>query len=864
MLAENKADYDDLHDLVIDNDTGARRATGLTLKLTLSIALCWSLFQIWVASPLPFVVAEYVPSLRFLVIDATRSRYIHLSFAMLLVYLSYPATKKSSRDKVPVADWCFAIVATFSSLYLLVFYNDLAGRAGMATKFDVAISIVGIALLIEATRRALGPPLAIIASVFLFYTYAGQYMPEVLVHKGHNLTKIASHQWLATEGVFGIALGVSTGFVFLFVLFGALLEKAGAGNYFIKVAFSLLGHFKGGPAKAAVLSSAMTGLISGSSIANVVTTGTFTVPLMRKVGFSREKSGSVEVASSVNGQLMPPVMGAAAFLMVEYIGIPYVEVIKHAFVPAIISYIALLYIVHLEALKLNMKTLPKRNSLPFTMAILRSLIILSSIIIVAAICYYVFMFLKTHLKGVGVATIMLIILSTYVFLIKIKSGYPDLDDNPDKEMTELPEVGPTVKSGLHYILPIMVLIWCLMIERFSPGLASFWATTAMMFIMMTQKPLTNYFRNKKNYHAALKEGFSDLVDGLITGARNMAGIGVATAAAGIIVGVVTQTGVGNKMTEIVSIVAGDSIMIMLLFTAFICIILGMGLPTTANYIVVSSLMASVVVELGKQNGLIIPLVAVHFFVFYFGIMADVTPPVGLASFAAAAVSGGDPIRTSFQAFLYSMRTMILPFLFIFDNRLLLIGVDSFLEGTIIFIKATFAILIFSSATQGFLVVRNKIRESILLLVVSMSLFMPSLVINRFVAPEKTFDPSKIYEIVNNLPSDESVKLEVLGLDFLGDEKKFFIDIKFDDLETAEAKLDNYGISLYENDENKMLVSIVRFGSPAHKDGLEMDFEIRNLSIKQKQPSNFVVYIPAIVVLMWVYYMQVNRKRRLKA
>ena len=856
-MSNINAETSNLEDLVLDNDTGARRPSDFSLKVILSLALLWSLFQIWIASPLPFLVAEYFPALRFTVIDATRSRYIHLGFAFLLVYLSYPATKNSPRYKVPILDWFFAIFASFCALYLLIFYNDLASRAGMATKTDVVISIAGILLLIEATRRALGPPLAIIAGVFLIYTYAGQYMPDILVHKGHNLTKIASHQWLATEGVFGIALGVSASFVFLFVLFGALLEKAGAGNYFIKVAFALLGHFKGGPAKAAVLSSAMTGLISGSSIANVVTTGTFTVPLMRKVGFTREKAGAVEVASSVNGQIMPPVMGAAAFLMVEYIGIPYVEVIKHAFIPAVISYIALLYMVHLEALSSNMKTLPPRRKSSFTAAILRSLIIISSIVIISGVCYYIFQFLS-NFANLGILAIAAIIAATYIALIRIKARYPDLDDDPEHEMIELPEVGPTVKSGLYYLLPIAVLIWCLMVERFSPGLSSFWATTAMMIIMLTQKPLVSYFRNEAEYSKKLKAGFADLIDGLITGAKNMAGIGVATAAAGIIVGVVTQTGVGNKMTEIVSLVAGDSVFLMLLFTAFICIILGMGLPTTANYIVVSSLMATVVVELGKQNGLIIPLIAVHFFVFYFGIMADVTPPVGLASFAAAAVSGGDPIKTSFQAFLYSMRTMILPFLFIFDNRLLLIGVESFWMGALIFLKATFAILIFSAATQGYFIVKNKLRETIGLLVVSFAIFMPSLVLNRLVAPEKIFEPHKIYEVIEALPAEESLKLRVIGMDFLGDEKQFFIDVNFSDLKTSQDKLDEYGVSLYENDQ-QIFVSAVKFGSRAYNHGLEMDFEIDYISIKQKQPSNFIVYIPAILLLILIYYIQRKRK-----
>jgi len=849
----------ELQDLVLDSDTGARRPGGFTLKLSLILALLWSLFQVWIASPLPFFLAEYFSFFKLLVIDATKARYIHLAFAFSLVYICYPARDKSPRHKVPLTDWIFGSVAVFASLYLLIFYEALSQRAGMATRFDVIISIVGIICLLEATRRALGPPLAIIASIFLIYTYAGPYMPEVLIHKGHNLTKIASHQWLATEGVFGIAVGVSTSFVFLFVLFGALLEKAGAGNYFIKVAFALLGHMKGGPAKAAVLSSGMTGLISGSSIANVVTTGTFTMPLMKKVGFSREKAGSVEVASSVNGQIMPPVMGAAAFLMVEYIGIPYIEVVKHAFVPAVISYIALLYIVHLEALKNNMKTLPKKSHSTLKASLIRSLIIISSLMIVSNICYHLFTFLQNSFGKLGLLTIALLVSGLYMYLIKVKSSYPDLDDDPEHEMTELPEVGPTVKTGLYFLLPIAVLIWCLMVERLSPGLSAFWATIFMMIIMVTQIPLTNYFRKQAEYKLAFKKGVFQLYDGLVTGAKNMAGIGVATAAAGIIVGAVTQTGVGNKMTELVAIVAGNSIFLMLAFTALICIILGMGLPTTANYIVVSSLMASVIVELGKQNGLIIPLVAVHFFVFYFGIMADVTPPVGLASFAAAAVSGGDPIKTSFQAFLYSMRTMILPFLFIYDNRMLLIGVDTVPGMIAIFLKSTFAILIFTAGTQGYFIVKSKLKESLALVVIALSLFIPKFWLDLVVSPYTIHQPQDVYKVVNELTEEDKVRFEIKGIDFLGDEKKFFLDTSFKDFNTPEAKLDDYGVALYEQD-GQVFVSTVKFGSGAYNDGLEMDFEIINIRTRNAQPSALWVYFPAIFLLLLIYFVQSKRKK----
>lgn len=455
--------------------------------------------------------------------------------------------------------------------------------------------------------------------------------------------------------MFGIALGVSTSFVFLFVLFGALLDKAGAGNYFIKVAFSLLGHFKGGPAKAAVVASGMTGLISGSSIANTVTTGTFTIPMMKRVGFSAEKAGAVEVSSSVNGQIMPPVMGAAAFLMVEYVGIPYVDVIKHAFLPALISYIALIYIVHLEALKANMKGLPSSNParplLNKVIGFMTGLLLLMGLSIAV---YYGLGWLKPVLGEATPWVVSVGLAIVYVGLLKVGANYPELEmDDPNSEVVKLPQTRPTVMVGLHYILPVVVLVWCLMVERLSPGLSAFWATMFMIFIMVTQRPIIAIFRGRSQMAADIKEGFKDLWDGLVTGARNMIGIGIATATAGIVVGAVSQTGVGLVLADVVEILSGGNLMMILLLTALLSLILGMGLPTTANYIVVSALMAPVIVLLGQQNGLIVPLIAVHLFVFYFGIMADVTPPVGLASFAAAAVSGGDPLRTGFQAFYYS-------------------------------------------------------------------------------------------------------------------------------------------------------------------------------------------------------------------
>ena len=350
---ESLKSEEQLQEMVAETETGARNPTGaITKNILYFVPLVWTLFQLWYASPLPFIF-------NFFVLNDTEARSIHLAFAVFLAYTAYPTFKSSPRNYVPAQDWVVGLVAAFCAAYLFIFYAGLAERSGDPTTLDLVVAVIGLVVLLEATRRALGPPLMVVAAVFICYTFGGPYMPDVIAHKGASLVKGMSHYWLSTEGVFGVALGVSTGMVFMFVLFGSLLEKAGAGNYFIRVAFAALGHLRGGPAKAAVVSSGMTGLVSGSSIANVVTTGTFTIPLMKKVGFKPEKAGAVEVACSTNGQLMPPVMGAAAFLMVEYVGITYIEVIKHAFLPAIISYIALVYIVHLEAGKLGLKGLEK-------------------------------------------------------------------------------------------------------------------------------------------------------------------------------------------------------------------------------------------------------------------------------------------------------------------------------------------------------------------------------------------------------------------------------------------------------------------------------------------------------------------------
>jgi TRAP-type uncharacterized transport system fused permease subunit len=666
--------------------------------------------------------------------------------------------------------------------------------------------------------------------------------------------------WLSQEGVFGIGLGVSTGFIYLFVLFGALLEKAGAGNYFTQVAFALLGHYRGGPAKAAVVSSGMNGMISGSSIANVVITGTFTIPLMKKVGFTPEKAGAVEVAASTNGQLMPPIMGAAAFLMIEYVGISYLEVVKHAFLPAVISYIALVYIVHLEAMKMDLKGLPPRKVTTIVQKIITFLMVLISIIILSGIIYFGFGWIKSVTGDASAWIAGVLILLAYVALIRYSTNYPDLDiDEHDIELTELPETGPTVKSGLYYLLPVVVLIWCLMVERFSPGLAAFWATMIMLFILMTQRPLKVYFRKSGDLEKEFFNGLRNMLDGLIFGARNMIGIGVATATAGIIVGSVTLTGIGLVMTEFVEFISGGNLMLMLLFTAFICLILGMGLPTTANYIVVSTLMAPVIVTLGAQNGLIVPLIAVHMFVFYFGILADDTPPVGLAAFAASAIAQSDPIKTGLQGFAYDIRTAILPFLFIFNTELLLIDIESWWHLLLTIFSAVTAMLLFAAATQGYFFVKSRWWETVVLLMISFTLFRPGFWWEMVYPSSRIVQPNQIVQMVEELPPETDLRLHVEGENIDGDLVSKMVVLPMGDAAPGKARLEKAGLEL-RTERSRVYVDMVAFDSHAEKAGIDFDWEILSLQVPTDRPAKQWMYLPALFLLGTIVMVQRRRLR----
>jgi len=765
----------EVKDKINEDLSPTKNLTGLHLKIVASIAIIWSLFQLWYASPFPFIF-------NFGMFKGLPARAIHLGFALTLVFLIYPISKG---NKISIFDILISFIGAFSCFYIYFFYDQLVDRGGVllniliGDSFELPIELIigslGILILLEATRRAIGLPLVIIAICFLLFSYFGRYAPEIISHGGLSLNRLVGFQWLDQEAIFGIPIGVSVDFIFLFVLFGALLETAGGGKYFLDLAFAMVGKMRGGPAKAAILGSGMTGLISGSSIANTVTTGTFTIPIMKKTGFSKEKAGAIEVSSSVNGQIMPPVMGAAAFVMASFIGVTYFEVVKHAFLPAIISYIALFYISHLEALKLNLK------------------------------------------------------------------GMDDAD---------VPNLKRTFLSGLHFLIPIFVLIYMLVFLRFTASYSIFYATVSLILVNLTYLLIKNSFSKE-----ALKIWFNQTIVGFEKGALNMVGVGIAIATAGIIVGAVGSTGLSTNLIIVIESIAKDNVTILLFLTIILCLLLGMGLPTTANYVVVASLMATVLVDVGNASGFIFPLIAVHLFVFYFGLMADVTPPVGLASYAAAAISGGDPLKTGLQAFWYSLRTGILPIVFLFNHELLLIGIENIWHALVVIITSLSGILVFTSATQGWFINKLKWYEIIIFLIISISLLSPEFVLNKFYPKYNYQDISKINLVV--LDPKKEVRFKITRPSPYGERYKLFVI----DRKTFEEEydLEDYGISLVK-EKNKIVVDNLKWNGLAKKSGFEMGDYISELKVENSnRPNKIVVYPIAILLLLIFGYLNYIRK-----
>jgi TRAP transporter 4TM/12TM fusion protein len=856
-------------DIAESSDTGGRKLTGTLAVFVALTAFIWSCFQLYNASGVPYWITETFGIAA--VFNNTESRIIHLAFAIGLATFSFPLLQRSVRRTIPWYDWLLALIGVSSCLYLLVFREDIAGRAGLPTRGDIIASSLGLASLAIAVFRSLGLPMLVVASVFVAYVFFGHasFLPDVVQWKGASFGKALWHFWMQTEGVFGVALGVSASIIFLFVLFGSLLEKAGAGNYFIKLAFGLLGHMRGGPAKAAVVASAMSGLYSGSSISNVVTTGTFTIPLMKRTGFSAEKAGAVEVASSTNGQLTPPVMGAAAFLITEFVGISYPQLMMNAILPAAISYIALVYIVHLEAMKLGLEGLKKP---PTRITLAQKLIgVLFGFLAMAALAvavYYGLGWIKTAAPGMTVWGASAIFLLAYVILVGIAAKRPDLVvDDPDAPMLELPRAGEVALTGLHFLLPIVVLLWCILVERLSPALSAFWATMAMTFVVLTQHMLKSLFRGTPYLAADLKQGIMDFWDGMIAGARNMIAIGVATGVAGIIIGTVSLTGLHQVIGEFIEFLSGGNLIVMLLLVAVMSLILGMGLPTTANYIVVSSLMAPVIVAVGAQSGLVVPLVAVHLFVFYFGILADDTPPVGLAAFAAAAISGGDPIKTGIQGFTYDIRTALLPFLFIFNTELLLIDVGP-AKAVFIAVIATVAMMLFAAATQGFFMVKSRIWETVALLLIAFTLFRPGFWLDYVQPPYDNKTGVEAIELAASQPEGGLMRLVIQGPDFDNAEKTMQTTLMAN-LGTAAVdgakRMEQAGLLVApEGDVAKLEEPIA--GTPFFTRLQMFDFygdkpvQILRAEMPAERIAKEIFYIPALLLLGLVIWAQRRRRR----
>lgn len=855
-------------DMVAEADTGARNAGPFATNLIFALCIAWSLFQLYIASKLPGVLAQ-ATGMSIMANIVAQARYVHLAFAIVLATLAFPMF--GHRKTIPWYDWVMMILGTAACLYLVVFRFEIADRPGLWSTSDIVMSGIGMGVLMVAVFRSLGLPLVIIASAFLGLAFFGgysQWIGSITNYGGSSFSKAMGHYWMQTEGVFGVALGVSTSMIFLFVLFGSLLEKAGGGNWFIKVAIAMLGALRGGPAKAAVLSSMMTGMISGSSIANTVTTGTFTIPLMKRIGFSAEKAGAVEVASSTNGQLTPPVMGAAAFLMVEYVNIPYIEVVKHAFLPAVISYIALLYIVHLESLKMGLEGLkkPGRN-----IGILMILILfITGFLGMAAITFAVIglrAMLEPVMPGETVYPALVMLGLAYLGLLFLSSRYPDIQiDDPNAKAVSAPRLTPTFLGGAYFALPIFVLVWNLMVrtehlDRLSPALSAFWATIAMIIVACTHHPIKAMFRGENDVINQLFMGIRQFIAGLEGGARNMIGIGVATGAAGIIVGTISLTGAHQIIGQVIETVSGGNLIILLVLVAVLSLILGMGLPTTANYIVVSSLMAPVIVSVGAQSGLIVPLIAVHMFVFYFGILADDTPPVGLAAYAAAAISRGDPIKTGIVGFSYDIRTALLPFMFIFNTDLLLINVGP-VKAVFVFFISLIAMLVFAAVTQGYFIAKSRKWESAVMLLVVFMLFRPDFFLDQWKDKYIETNGSAALTALGDLPVGETARLRISAPDFdtgiVGD-----ITVTFTPETEGSGleRLNSVGLNVMENDG--VLTLDEPFPGTPYFETLANDYDfygdepaqIQAVAIDNERLPKEIFFIPALLLLLMVIAIQ---------
>ncbi|MGB4630681.1 MAG: TRAP transporter permease [Tepidanaerobacteraceae bacterium] len=599
----------------VDKESDYRVLTGFFAKLIAAIAITFSVFQVYTAA--------------FGTLDAMLQRAIHLAFALCLIYLLYPARVSWPRDKIHPIDVVFAILGAAAPLYIVVFYKQLVMRAGLVTTTDYIVGIIAILLILEAVRRVVGIPMVCVAILFLVYALYGRQLPGVLAHRGADLPTLVQHLFYTTEGIFGIPLGVSSTFIFLFILFGAFLEKTGLGQLFIDLSNAVAGWAAGGPAKVAVIASALEGTVSGSSVANTAGSGSFTIPMMKKLGYKPEFAGAVEATASTGGQLMPPIMGAAAFLMAEFIGLPYFRIVTAAIIPSLLYYFGVWTQVHFEAKRLGLRGMSR---------------------------------------------------------------------------DELPKIGDVLKERGHLLVPLIALIY-LLAKGYTPMRAALVAIVLTIGCAML----------KKNTRIS----FFDIVEGLEKGARGALGVVAATACAGIIVGVVTLTGLGLRLGSVLVDIADGKLFLTLVFTMLTSIILGMGVPTTANYVITSTIAAPALIMMD------VPVLAAHMFVFYFGIIADVTPPVALAAFVGAGIAKANPLKTGIQATKLAIAAFLVPYIFVYNPSLLLIDVNA-VDMILMSITAIVGIIGVGAGMEGFFLMDLTVIERVIFFVGGLLLVIPGL------------------------------------------------------------------------------------------------------------------------------------------
>ena len=622
------------------DETGVKRELiGLAAKIVAGVALAFSTYQLFIAafSPLSSLV----------------TRSLHVGFLMLLAFLIYPISRKAARNRIAWYDAAIAVLAFALAFYHWVFEADLIQRSGDATVPDLVVGAIVIALLFEAARRVLGLALPIVCAVFLVYGVLGQYLPSAIAHRGYGFDQIIGQLYLGSEGIYGIPTLVSATYIFLFILFGSFLEHAGMIGLFNNIALGFVGHARGGPAKVAVISSGMMGMISGSGIANVLTVGQFTIPLMKRFGYSPVFAGAVEATSSMGGQIMPPVMGAVAFIMAETLNVPYVTIVKAAVIPAFLYYLTAFLMVHLEAGRKGLHGMPKADCPNPWQSIRDKWYLMLPLV---ALVFMLFDGFTPMFSGiVGLALTAMLILGT-----GIAAGF----------------------GSILFRIVFWVILGLVCASFFEYGV---WPLiVAIAFLVAVNFVI-------RGGRKTLQTMRSSMVDG----ARQAVAVGLACAIVGVVIGVLTLTGAASNFASFVLDIGSKSLFLSLFLTMAVCLVLGMGIPTIPNYIITSAIAAPALLSLK------VPLIVSHMFVFYFGIMADLTPPVALAAFAAASIAKASPMRIGWKATHIAIAGFVIPYMAVYDPSLML-QTGTLLDTAYVVFKAIIAILLWGAASIGYL------------------------------------------------------------------------------------------------------------------------------------------------------------------